>query len=471
MNRREFIGKGTLGVLSAASGIARAAAESGAEGGTPPTPGRPNVLHITCHDLGWHLNCYGVRTVNSPNIDALAASGVRFERSYCVAPQCSPSRATIYTGQYPQTNGVLGLAHRDFAWSLRPQSRHLATILRDSGWQTALAGGQHETHNVARMNFEWLGSGGLFRPCEMVSDQCLDFLEHQRDKSRPFYLQVGYYEPHRPFNYGGAQPDAQKGVTVPPYLADDAGAKGEFAEIQGAIQTVDRAIGKVLAALDRLGLSENTLVVFTTDHGIGFPRAKCSVYDPGLQSALIMRWPAAQWPTSGSVITTMVSNIDHQPTLLDLLELPAPPTVQGRSYAALLRGTPYQARNEIFGELTYHSYYDPRRCVRTQTHKLIVNFCNAFFFMDSSDEWVHRIVTKSPSDPYHTFHVPVELYDLREDPNETVNLAESASHRDVRADLLSRLDGWMEEINDPILHGIPMSPMHHRALRALKGQT
>ena len=104
---------------------------------------KPNILFITCHDLGRHLGCYGVPTVHTPELDRLAASGVRLTRAFATAPSCSPSRAAIATGRYPHANGVMGLAHPPFGWDLHPGERHLAQLLGDAGYDTHLFGFQH----------------------------------------------------------------------------------------------------------------------------------------------------------------------------------------------------------------------------------------------------------------------------------------------------------------------------------------
>src|SRR3712207_886625 len=104
---------------------------------------RANMLFLTCHDLGRHLGCYGHSTVQSPALDALAGSGVKLANAFCTAPQCSPSRAALHTGRYPHATGVLGLAHPPFDWRLPPRERHLARLLGERGYATALVGMQH----------------------------------------------------------------------------------------------------------------------------------------------------------------------------------------------------------------------------------------------------------------------------------------------------------------------------------------
>lgn len=441
---------------------------------------KPNLLLLSCHDLGRHLGCYGIPTVRTPNLDRLALDGVRFARSFCVAPQCSPSRAALYTGRYPHSNGVLGLTHSHFAWDLHPSERHLAGRLRDAGWRTGLAGLQHETTRPQDMGWDEIVPNNTpvadtsLTGCDRTALQAQDFITRHRDQNpdQPFYLQVGFFEPHRapgtPGGFGPMPPDDGAGVWVPPYLVDDDAARDEFKHYQGAIRKLDGAVGRLLGAVDALGLRERTIVVFTTDHGIPFPRAKCSVYDPGLETCLLLRWPAGG-VAGGTIYHEMVSNIDVLPTLLELVDVSGPADVQGRSFASLLRGDPsYAARTEVFGEMTYHDYYDPVRCIRTNQHKLIVAFCFNRGFMDPSQQWRPRTITRHPVDPSLSRHAPVELYDLDADPGETQNLAPSPEHREIADDLVGRLYTWMTNTRDPLLDGVPPSPMHHRAVAALR---
>jgi arylsulfatase A-like enzyme len=164
----------------------------------------------------------------------------------------------------------------------------------------------------------------------------------------------------------------------------------------------------------------------------------------------------------------MISNIDVLPTLLELLEIPTPESIQGRSFCPLLMGNPYQPRREIFGEITYHDYYDPRRAIRTETHKLILNFSAAPFFMDPSQSWRPRSDTVFPLNHAFAYHPHVELYDLQTDPWELNNLAESASHAEIRQELMTRLKENLIATSDPILKGAVTSPMHRKVLEILE---
>lgn len=426
---------------------------------------RPNLLIVTSHDLGRHLHSYGIDAVHSPNLDRFGSEGVRFANAFCTAPQCSPSRASLFTGRWPHSNGVMGLTHAHFAWDLYRDEKHLAQLLRAAGWRTAALGIIHETRAPERMGFDYILREGV-GDAHPLTRAAIDYLK-QRPKDQPFYLQVGYEEVHRSMYGYNAAPDFERGVYVPPYLVDDFAARQDFAHFQGAVRKLDAAFGDLLAALDAEGIAGDTLVIFAADHGIPFPRAKCSLYDPGLEIALLMRWPSGGWQ-AGQVVAPMVSNIDVAPTLLEVLDLPGPANLQGQSFAPLLKGDPARPREAIFGEMTYHDYCDPRRCIRTETHKLIVNFTAAPFFMDPSQQWRPSTVTRQPENPRFAYHAPVELYDLRDDPLETVNLASAPAHAAIRADLLHRLYAWMQATSDPLLSGIPHSPMHEWAIQALK---
>jgi N-sulfoglucosamine sulfohydrolase len=443
-------------------------------------PEKPNVLVVTCHDLGRHLGCYGNPTVQSPNLDALAADGIRFAHAFTCAPQCSPSRAALYTGRYPHNNGVLGLTHSTFGFDLHPEERHLAQVLHDAGYTTTLIGADHEVRHVDdQSTARRIGMDELIRPRhgDEIADAALARLERFAAGDKPFYLQVGFNEPHRlehedptaepdymGFRGSYLEPDGERGVQMPPWLRDTPGGRAEIAELQGAIRYVDGQIGRLLDGLRRLGLEENTLVLFMPDHGLALPRAKCSLYGPGLEVALIVRWTGRGW-TGGRVQDELISNVDVFPTILDALGLTPAANVHGRSFLGLLDGSVYQPRDELFGEMTFHDYYDPRRTVRTATHSLIVNFTAAPSFMNPSQSWRPRTDPVVPVKPLLAYHPIVELFDLQNDPDERENVVEEQV--ETAKELLGRLQRWMEETDDPLLQGAVTPPMHRWALQAL----
>jgi len=443
---------------------------------------RPNIVIFHCHDLGQFLHCYGVKTVQTPNLDKLAEQGVRFARSFCTQPGCSASRASLFTGRYPHSNGVMGLAHANFAWDLYPEEKHLAQFLKEAGYATVAVGVIHETRSGAeRCGYQ------KHIPKAKAAEGTTAVLEQLRQLAagkQPFYLYAGFIEPHRlryPKGSGPMsglvgfpgphlQPDDTLGVDVPGYLCDTPGTREELAGLQGAVRHIDEQFGRWMQAIDELGLAQNTLVIATTDHGIAMPRAKCTVYEPGLSVTLLLRHAGRKGWHGGMVRNEMVSNVDVLPSILELVGIPVPANVQGRSFAALLDGRPYTPNEAIFGELTYHGYYDPERSIRTETHKLIANFSAAPAFQDSSQQWRPKSDVVVPENPAAAYHPHIELYDLAKDPWEQENLADKPACAELRSDLARRLYQHMVQTGDPLLRGAVTSPQHETTLKMLQGE-
>ena len=404
------------------------------------------MVLITTHDIGRHLNCYGNRTVTSPHLDGLAARGMRFTRAFCTAPQCSPSRASLASGRYPHNNGVLGLAHHGFDWEL--DVPHAASLFAAAGFESHLFGGQHVSLHPETMGFSELHGDASG---EVVANEVEALLARSGD--RRLYIEINLAETHRPY----PKPPVNPVVEVPRFLEDTPEARSELAALQKAIETMDLAAGRVLAALEKAGRAESAIVVFTTDHGLAMPRAKCTLYDPGIEVALIMRWPAGGL---GGVRDDLVSNIDVLPTLLEAAGIEIPREVQGRS---LLHGD--RRRDAIFAEKTFHSYYDPMRAIRTSTHKLIRNFETAFRVEVPGDIQTGAIFRADPG-RYSTDRPDVvELYDLEADPLEQRNLAGNPEVHDLEHDLSERLWAWMRETDDPLLKGPVPSPRYRLAMQ------
>jgi N-sulfoglucosamine sulfohydrolase len=425
---------------------------------------RPDIVLITCHDLGRHLGCYGQGTVHTPILDEIAAGGVRFSNSFCTSPGCSPSRAALATGRYPHCNGVLGLAHAHFGWGLAPGERHAAALLAEGGYHTVLFGLQHVTYDVQSLGFREVRPD---RSADAVARNVAGFVTGGSGAPMPFYLEINFFEPHRPFDFGGVAPDASGGVRVPSYLPSNEEARAEFALMQGAIRKVDQAIGNIRNALGASGRLENTLFLFTADHGIAFPRAKGTLYDAGIETALIVAWPAGRL-AGEPVPHALVSNIDILPTLLEVARTEVPGNIQGRSFRPLISGGDYAQRDCVFAEKTFHNEYDPLRCIRTRRHKLIVRLEVSNIVEAPADVMrggTYPTVVAGLIEPRAD---PFELYDLEADPLERKNLAGLPEMAEVETDLRRRLYTWMHDTGDPLLAGPVASPFYHRTVAALR---
>lgn len=437
---------------------------------------RPNLLILHCHDLGRHLGCYGVPTLRTPHLDRLAAEGVRFDQAHCTAPQCSPARASLFTGRYPAHNGVLGLCHPPFSFDLDPAVPHLGQLLTAAGYTTAGIGIIHETMSGgARCGYQRYD--GASRATQ-VADLAIQRLgEFAAEPGRPFALVAGAFEPHRmPKLWADASqdqgflgpdlaPDSSLGITVPPWLQDTPTAREELAELQGAILQLDTQVGRILAALAASPAAADTIVLFTTDHGLALPRAKCSLYDPGTSVSLLLHDPARpHW--RGRQVAAQVSHLDVLPTLLARCGLDAPPGLPGRDLAAVIEGRD-PGHAELCTQMTWHDFYDPIRAIRTPTHKLMLNFSANLSFMDPSQTWHPRCRPVVPANPVRARHPLVELYDLAADPHERSNRADDPALATVRADLLARLAAHLRRTGDVLLQPGPRPPAHQRALDLL----
>ncbi len=425
----------------------------------------PNIVMITTHDIGQQLHCYGARTVQSENLDQLAQRGVRFSHAFSTAPQCSPARAALATGRYPHANGVMGLAHDEFAWHLPPSETHLAEHLQHVGYQTVLYGLQHvtSTAKVRKLGFEEAYTDDTRTT---VADRVVEWIEGygQKPFRKPFYLEIGFADTHTPWNTH--LPDWTKGTERPRWLPPYPGSDAEMAAFQGQVFAVDRAVGKIVQALETHGLLNNTWLIFTSDHGVALPRAKGTLYDPGIEIPLIMFWPHGGID-GGRVWPSLVSHVDVVPTILDALGLVQHDQLQGQSLWPLLTGKSYVERKEIFAEKTYHTTYDPIRAIRTPTHKFIMHF-NTYDIADVTIDGKASGSFNVLREELTRQHQYVELYNLVEDPLERVNIAFEDVSRMVVMELMQRLRDWMEATDDPLLHGMVSSPTSRRALRLIR---
>ncbi|CDO09190.1 sulfatase [Mycolicibacterium cosmeticum] len=415
---------------------------------------RANVLFVHWHDLGRYLGAYQHTDVDSPRLDRLAAEGILFTRAHATAPLCSPSRGSLFTGRYPQSNGLLGLAHH--GWEYRADVQTLPALLSESGWHTALFGMQHETSYPARLGFDEFDVSNSY--CEYVVERAVDWLRRRTadPTGTPFLLTTGFFETHRPYppeRYDPADPDA---VAVPGYLPDTPDIRQDLADFYGSITVADAAVGELLDTLAETGLDRTTWVVFLTDHGPALPRAKSTLYDAGTGIALIVR-PPRDANIAPRIYDDLFSGVDLTPTLLDLLGVPIPEAVQGLSHAANLRGAAQdEVRTEVYTTKTFHDSFDPIRAIRTKEYSYIENYAPRPLLdlpWDIADSPPGQAVGPRVTTP----RPARELYDLTADPAESRNLlTENTSGDDVLAaealagELALKLDDWRHKTNDVI---------------------
>ncbi|MBW3624830.1 MAG: sulfatase [Armatimonadetes bacterium] len=403
---------------------------------------RPNIIYLHSHDTGRYVQPFG-HAVSTPNLQRLAEAGVLFRQAVCAAPTCSPSRAALLTGQSAHESGMLGLAHRGFR--LNDYSQHVVHTLRKAGYISALAGIQHVAKDASVIGYDRIlereGS-----QAEQIAAAAARFLEDAPEE--PFFLDVGFNETHREFPDPGPEDDPR--YTLPPAsLPDSPETRRDMAGFKTAARRLDSAIGTVLEALERSGQAENTLVLYTTDHGLAFPGMKCSLTDRGIGVSIIMRGPGGF--EGGKVCDALVSHVDLFPTLCELAGVERPGWLRGHSLLPLVRGEADAIREEAYAEVTFHAAFEPKRAVRTRRWKYIRNYdgrgCANLPNCDDSPSkevwlsggWCERVL-------------PVEeLYDLLFDPNEANDLACNPAYGDVLVEMRGRLDRWMASTDDPLL--------------------
>jgi arylsulfatase A-like enzyme len=411
-------------------------------------PRRDNVLFVHWHDLGRYLGVYGHADVSSPRLDQLAAEGILFTRAHATAPLCSPSRGSLFTGRYPQSNGLVGLAHH--GWEYRPGVRTLPQILSESGWYTALFGMQHETSHPSRLGFDEFDVSNSY--CEYVVEQAQQWLlDH--DTSQPFLLTAGFFETHRPYPRDRYEPADAAAVDTPDYLPNTVEVRQDLAEFYGSITTADAAVGRILDTLADTGLDASTWVVFLTDHGAAFPRAKSTLYEAGTGIAMIAR-PPTRMGLAPKVYDDLFSGVDLLPTLLELLGVAGVSDIEGISHAQALiaADSAEPVRDHVYTTKTYHDSFDPIRAIRTKDFSYIENYARRPLLDLPWD------IEESPSGhavaPLVTAPRPErELYDLRVDPTETNNLLTgdaNDSADQIAADLAVRLHDWRQKTGDVI---------------------
>ncbi|HET6883779.1 MAG TPA: sulfatase [Pirellulales bacterium] len=437
-----------------------------------------NVVLFVTDDQGQDAGCYGNQVIRTPHLDRLAAEGTIFPYAFCTTASCSASRSVILTGMFNHANAQYGHEHSYHHFSSFDSVRSLPVMLAEAGYRTGRVGKFHVApESVYR--FDVRLPGNARSPVEMA-ENCRSFVA---DGDRPFFLYFCTADPHRsgdraddvpqrPDRFGNRPagkeyPGIERvkydpgEVVVPPFLPDTPSCRAELAQYYQSVSRVDQGLGRLIEVLKEAGVYDDTLIIFISDHGIAFPGAKTTTYEPGLRSPCVVRNPYAK--RRGVTNQAMISWVDLTPTILDFAgAAPREPKHHGRSFLPVLEENQPTGWDEIHASHTFHeiTMYYPMRVVRNRRYKLIWNIAYPLPYPFASDLWeaptwqdVYRRggdarYGRRTVDAY--IHRPqFELYDLESDPNETHNLAHDAAHAQTLSDLKGNLRAFQQRTGDP----------------------
>ena len=418
-------------------------------------PNKPNILWLIAEDFGQHLGCFGTKEVWTPNIDQLAADGVRYTHFYN-GMVCSVSRSSFMTGMYATSIG----AHNHRTHNKRPLPSGAKTLcewMRAQSYFTANLRQLPDScgfKGTGKTDWNFTVDGPLFE-----SDKWSELSSHQ-----PFYAQINFSETHREYT-APKKADPSK-VEIPPYYPDHPVTREDWAKYLDEASEVDRKIGLVLAALAKDGLADNTIVVFFGDNGQSHVRAKQFLYEEGQLVPLIIRWPT-NFPApanfkAGSVDSRMIHGIDLAPTMLAITGKSKPTNMQGQIF---LGEQTEKDREYVFGHRDRCDMTQMRlRSVRDARYRYIRNFTPWVPFLARNEykekqypvwnllKQLHAEGKLTAAQEFlcRPTMADEELYDMQADPWQLKNIAlsDTPEHQIAIKRLRGVLEKWIEETHD-----------------------
>lgn len=416
-----------------------------------------NVLYIHTHDSGHYFSPYGFK-VDTPNIEEFSKDSLLFKEAYSVSPTCSPSRASLLTGKYPHNNGMIGLANRGF--ELNDYKSHIVNAFNEKSYKTVLCGIQHEygKYSEHKKGAEKIGyaidiSSNCYNLNEKEyvdwdkknTDNLCNWISKEGEKE-PFFVSMGFFSTHREY------PDIKSekiDTNIPDFLKKEETVIKDWNGHLKTLKMFDDNFGKIIDSLKKNNLYNKTIILFTTDHGIPYPNAKCTLYDNGIKVAMIVRVPNSK--SNGKVYEYPVSSVDIAPTLFSILNIENT-NYDGIDISEIFNDVSKKIRNEIFAEINFHTSYEPTRCIKKGQYKLI-------HYFDMENAYPHLSnIDNSPTKDYYIKNNIIkekkeewELYDTSIDKNETNNLAYDVSYKTIFEDLKNSLLKWQIETKDLLL--------------------
>ncbi|SIS80304.1 N-sulfoglucosamine sulfohydrolase [Zobellia uliginosa] len=438
----------------------------------------PNIILFVADDHGLDaIGAYGNKVIKTPNLDQLAAEGVRFNNAYCTSASCAASRSVILTGLYGHATGSYGHVHDYHHFSSYDNVKSLPVLLEKAGYETARIGKYHVAPESV-YHFQKVLEANPRNTVEMAG-KCKDVI----NSDKPFFLYFCTDDPHRgaPFesepwnlpNSFGNKKEGYKGVEtvtydpkdviVPDFLPDSKESREEIAQYYQSISRIDQGFGKLMNMLKASGKDKNTVVIYISDNGMAFPGAKTTVYEPGIKLPCIIKDPLANLK-GGSVNNALISWTDLTPTILDMAGVDYDSNAfHGKSFKKILGKENPKGWNEIYASHTFHeiTMYYPMRVVRDKNFKLIRNIAWRQEYPFASDLWAASTwqeVYRSEKEYFgkrkvkdYLFRPEFELFDLSKDPGESHNLANDENYKDVLEGLKAKMKAFQKETKDPWL--------------------
>ncbi len=429
-----------------------------------------NVVLLISDNQTWlDTGCYGNSVVQTPNIDRLAAEGVRFEHGFATVASCGPSRAVIYTGLLTHSNGQYAHPHREHNQQIRDDVTSVFAMLKGNGYRTGLIGKDHiKPMEKYPIDFKPEGSN---RDVWTMADHAREFVEE--NSSSPFLLVMAYSDPH-PISIDGVawgiEPTSDylpveydpADIPVPGFLPDTDEVRESMAGYYQQISRMDHGVGLILDLIEKTGHTDDTLVIFISDHGTSEPGAMGTQYDPGLRVPFVVRRPGLSRP--GLVNKAMVAFTDLTPTILDWTgttfdDYP----FHGRSILPILDDPDPEGWDEVLTSSVAHDIFAfyPMRTLRERRYKLIwnVNYQDEYplpidtvqrrLWVGLRERGEENLGPRKIAD--FLSRPQLELYDLENDPWEVNNLANDPSHFDTRERMVKTLVAKLERQKDPWL--------------------
>lgn len=418
---------------------------------------KPNILFIVSEDNSEHIGCYGEKRVHTPALDSLAKSGVRYTRAYVPYSVCSPSRAIFLTGLYTRQTGHIGLATHKFAFYKNFQT--IPSYFQNAGYYTGFLGKVHVNPEQSVTKFidhKAIPNANFAKTISIkkYAAEAKTVMQNAAKENKPFCLIINYADAHRKFVGKSKNGFPTKLVTTPikpfPWIGSDSPhLRDEIMNYFNCMNRLDEGIGMVLKDMDELKVRDNTLIIYIADHGADFPRAKGSAYESGVRIPMIINYPKSF--SQGKIENQMVSTIDILPTMLSVCDINTTNKLPGNNLHAIDQGK--AKGHEYIHTFTTGSSPNLQYIqfgIRDERYKLIYNPYRHLNYLGLS----RYTNSKLPEDQYvKAFLHPeeYELYDLKIDPYEWKNLANSPEHQEKKQRLLTAMKTFQKEINDPFL--------------------